>query len=107
MQGENVIDIDGPIHPTNKSAKILSILSCGHEVSMWYCDDEFTREEVNPGEPVRIHLRAATPEEYDEIGRMVIQYRTRGDEVISETGTGQPGIEKLIRNRSWTVDKQN
>ena len=106
MEQDNVIDIDEPIHPTNKSAKILSILSCGHEVSMWYCDDEFTREEINPGEPVRIHLRAATQDEWDEIGRKVIEYRTRGDEVVVERGAGQPEIENLIRNRSWTVNKQ-
>ena len=106
MEQDNVIDIDGPIHPTNKSAKILSILSCGHEVSMWYCDDEFTREKINPGEPVRIHLRAATQDEWDEIGRKVIEYRTRGDEVVVERGAGQPEIENLIRNRSWTVNKQ-
>lgn len=85
------------------SAKILSIVQqSGHHVEMWYCDDEFTREEVNPGDPVKIVLE---PVDDGKVGT-VREVRTRGGDEISRRTIGQPKIDELVENRSWSVDKQ-
>lgn len=90
-----------PNAPT--SAKILSILKSGHAVEMWWNDSEEERELHDI--TMKIRLRPAT-EEDEEIGKgQAIEERIDEGEVLSSKAVGQPRIDRMVRNRSWTVNK--
>jgi len=85
------------------SAKILSILESGHHVEMWYYDDKYTREEINPVKSIKITIRPLN----DGNDGTAQEVRTRDGEIVAERRVGQPKIDRLVKNRSWTINKQD
>lgn len=90
------------------SAKIISILRSGDRVEMWHNDSEAEREhlrETQGREPVRIILRQAREGEGGEHTNFV-QERVQDGETIMTEPIHQPGIDRLVKDRTWTVNEQ-
>lgn len=91
------------------STKVISIIESGHHVEAFWNDNEEERERMRERigrEPVKIVLRPATDEERTE-HVSIMQERVQDGETVKCEPIHAPGIDSLLRERSWSVNKQD